>query len=122
MYPLLLGLLSSELLTRDRQLSPVVENVAGECKVPGFDDPKANYLALIKAWLSSERSGKWLMIMDNSLDCNKDERGWLPSIMHFLVSFPNLWSAGSPSLPRSKLPNLSGASLERNPLKKRESE
>jgi hypothetical protein len=121
MYPLLLGLLSSELLMRDRQLSPVVENVAGGCKVPGFDDPKDNHLALIKAWLSSERSGKWLMTMDNPLDCNKGERGWLP-IMHFLVSFPNLWSAGSPSLPRSKLANLSGASLERNPLKKRESE
>src|ERR1700722_6011767 len=29
MYPLLLGLLSSELLTRDRQRSPVVKNIAG---------------------------------------------------------------------------------------------
>jgi hypothetical protein len=40
--------------------------IARECKVPGFDDHKVNYLALIKTWLSSERSGKWLMIIDNA--------------------------------------------------------
>src|SRR5579862_1380519 len=44
--------------------------IARECKVPGFDDPKANYLVLMKAWLSSERCGKWLMVMDNADDAD----------------------------------------------------
>lgn len=44
--------------------------IALECKVPGFDNPKVNCLALVKAWLSSERSGKWLMIIDNADDAD----------------------------------------------------
>ena len=47
-----------------------LSEIARECKVPGFEDPKANYFSLIKTWLSSERSGKWLMIMDNADDAD----------------------------------------------------
>jgi hypothetical protein len=40
--------------------------IAWERKIPGFDDPKADYLALVKAWLCSKKGGNWLMIIDNA--------------------------------------------------------
>ncbi|KAM0352928.1 hypothetical protein ACHAPU_001812 [Fusarium lateritium] len=43
-------------------------NIAKECKVPGHEDPDFDPLSETKAWLESEESGQWLMIVDNAND------------------------------------------------------
>jgi tetratricopeptide (TPR) repeat protein len=39
-----------------------------ECQVPGYDDPKADVLLLVKAWLERKDRGRWLMVIDNADD------------------------------------------------------
>ncbi|KAK2016325.1 hypothetical protein LZ32DRAFT_645162 [Colletotrichum eremochloae] len=41
--------------------------IAQECEIPGCDDPKADVLSLVKAWLERNR-GRWVMILDNADD------------------------------------------------------
>jgi tetratricopeptide (TPR) repeat protein len=36
--------------------------------VPGYDDPKADVLLLVKAWLETTDRGQWLMVVDNADD------------------------------------------------------
>ena len=42
--------------------------LAQECQVPGYDDPKADVLLLVKAWLERKDRGRWLMVVDNADD------------------------------------------------------
>ncbi|KAF5001982.1 hypothetical protein FDECE_10784 [Fusarium decemcellulare] len=42
--------------------------IAKECRIPGFDESDNDGLLVIKAWLQSKESGKWLMIIDNADD------------------------------------------------------
>ncbi|KAM4066732.1 tetratricopeptide repeat domain-containing protein [Hirsutella rhossiliensis] len=59
--------------------------IARECHVPGLDDPEADILALVKAWLGRTHHSRWLMVVDNADDKNvfytspEDERGSSPS-------------------------------------------
>ncbi|KAK4117998.1 purine and uridine phosphorylase [Parathielavia appendiculata] len=43
-------------------------SIAQECQVPGYDDPKADVLFLVKAWLERNDCGQWLMVIDNADD------------------------------------------------------
>ncbi|KAF2625654.1 TPR-like protein [Macroventuria anomochaeta] len=40
-------------------------DIADELLLPGREDPKADVLQLVYAWLSDGRNGQWLMILDN---------------------------------------------------------
>ncbi|KAF7506254.1 hypothetical protein GJ744_012062 [Endocarpon pusillum] len=40
-------------------------DIADKLLLPGRDDPKADVLQLVYAWLSDRRNGQWLMILDN---------------------------------------------------------
>jgi tetratricopeptide (TPR) repeat protein len=40
-------------------------DMADKLLLPGREDPKADVLQLVHAWLSDTRSGPWLMILDN---------------------------------------------------------
>lgn len=42
--------------------------IAKIVKIPGCDDPKSNKLELVKEWLESPQSGKWLLLVDNADD------------------------------------------------------
>jgi hypothetical protein len=42
--------------------------IGQQLKIPGFDDDKADVKELVRARLSLERSGKWIMIVDNADD------------------------------------------------------
>ena len=42
--------------------------IALECRIAGYDDPKADVLQLVKRWLERNDRGWWLMIMDNADD------------------------------------------------------
>jgi tetratricopeptide (TPR) repeat protein len=43
-------------------------SIAQECHVPGYNDPKADVLVLVKRWLASKDRGRWLMVIDNTDD------------------------------------------------------
>lgn len=44
-------------------------NIAEECHIPGYDESSGlDSLSLVKSWLESKASGKWLMIIDNADD------------------------------------------------------
>ncbi|MCJ1428558.1 hypothetical protein MMC29_006468 [Sticta canariensis] len=43
-------------------------NIAVKVEIPGRDDPKANVVRLVYDWLCDEKSGQWLMILDNADD------------------------------------------------------
>jgi tetratricopeptide (TPR) repeat protein len=43
-------------------------NIAQECKIPGYDNPKTDVLSLVKAWLESKDRVGWLVILDNADD------------------------------------------------------
>ncbi|KAK4122227.1 hypothetical protein N657DRAFT_664840 [Parathielavia appendiculata] len=43
-------------------------SIAQECQVPDYDDPKADVLLLVKAWLKRKDCGQWLMVIDNADD------------------------------------------------------
>ncbi|KAI0191514.1 hypothetical protein EV127DRAFT_428547 [Xylaria flabelliformis] len=42
--------------------------IAEKCQVPGYDDPKADVLLLVKKWLEEKHQGRWLMVIDNADD------------------------------------------------------
>ncbi|KAM4066702.1 phosphorylase superfamily protein [Hirsutella rhossiliensis] len=73
--------------------------IARECHVPGLDDPEADILALVKAWLERTHQGRWLMVVDNADDKQvfytlpEDEGGSSPSqdggIARFLPESPH---------------------------------
>jgi hypothetical protein len=42
------------------------KNIADQLKLPGRDDTIVNMLQLVRSWLCSEASGRWLMILDNA--------------------------------------------------------
>ncbi|KAJ4159125.1 uncharacterized protein LMH87_008039 [Akanthomyces muscarius] len=43
--------------------------IAQACRIPGFDDPQADVLPLVKSWLNrKDRAGWWLMVIDNADD------------------------------------------------------
>ncbi|KAK4031516.1 hypothetical protein C8A01DRAFT_21269, partial [Parachaetomium inaequale] len=42
--------------------------ITQECQVPGYDDPKADVLLLVKAWLERKEHGLWLIVIDNADD------------------------------------------------------
>ena len=39
--------------------------IARGCRVPGSNNPKADKLALVKAWLERKSNQRWLMVLDN---------------------------------------------------------
>ncbi|TQN70002.1 hypothetical protein CSHISOI_05627 [Colletotrichum shisoi] len=43
-------------------------SIAQECDIPGYDDPKADVLMLVKTWLEKGSRGRWLMVIDNADD------------------------------------------------------
>jgi tetratricopeptide (TPR) repeat protein len=43
-------------------------DIADKIPIPGREDPKADILQLVCAWLSDRRNGQWLMILDNADD------------------------------------------------------
>ncbi|OBT57821.1 hypothetical protein VE04_01878 [Pseudogymnoascus sp. 24MN13] len=43
-------------------------NIGQQLRIPGLDDEKADVKKLVKAQLSQESSGKWLMVVDNADD------------------------------------------------------
>ncbi|WAO93126.1 DUF676 domain-containing protein [Fusarium falciforme] len=44
-------------------------NIAEECHIPGYDESSGlDSLSVVKSWLESKDSGKWLMIIDNADD------------------------------------------------------
>jgi len=42
--------------------------IAESCQIPGYDDPKANILSLVRALLERNDQRPWLMIIDNADD------------------------------------------------------
>ncbi|KAF6808441.1 kinesin light chain [Colletotrichum plurivorum] len=42
--------------------------IAQKCGIPGYDDPKADMLILVKTWLENGVRGRWLMVIDNADD------------------------------------------------------
>jgi hypothetical protein len=44
--------------------------IANEVELPGRDDPRTDILRLVSEWLSDEKSGRWLIILDNADDDN----------------------------------------------------
>ncbi|KAI1755436.1 hypothetical protein F4782DRAFT_488567 [Xylaria castorea] len=42
--------------------------IAERCQVPGYNDPKAEVLPLLKKWLEQKHRGRWLMVIDNADD------------------------------------------------------
>jgi hypothetical protein len=66
-------------------------DMADQLLLPGREDPKADVLQLVHAWLSDRRNGLWLMILDNvdddSVFFNDDQDGkplesFLPQAAH----------------------------------------
>ncbi|THW77844.1 hypothetical protein D6D18_09847, partial [Aureobasidium pullulans] len=45
-------------------------DIADRLLLPGREDPKVDVLQIVHAWLSDERNGRWLMILDNVDDNN----------------------------------------------------
>ncbi|KAF2186789.1 hypothetical protein K469DRAFT_570907 [Zopfia rhizophila CBS 207.26] len=43
-------------------------DIATRVELPGRDDPEADILRLVYNWLCDERSGRWLMVLDNADD------------------------------------------------------
>ena len=42
--------------------------IADAVKLPGLNQPKANILQLVYSWLSNERNGRWIIILDSADD------------------------------------------------------
>ncbi|KAF2735267.1 hypothetical protein EJ04DRAFT_216254 [Polyplosphaeria fusca] len=51
-------------------------DIAAKVELPGRDDPKTDILRLVCSWLSDERNGRWLMIVDNA----DDDRVFSPGV------------------------------------------
>ena len=44
--------------------------IANAVKLPGWNQPKADIPQLVYCWLSNERNGRWIMILDSADDRN----------------------------------------------------
>ena len=44
------------------------KSIARRCQISGWDNPGENPLQLVYEWLSDERNGSWLMVIDNADD------------------------------------------------------
>jgi tetratricopeptide (TPR) repeat protein len=44
------------------------KNIAAQLQLPGWDDPKTDFLNLVSRWLSNADSGRWCLILDNADD------------------------------------------------------
>jgi hypothetical protein len=42
--------------------------IADTVKLPGRNQPKADILQLVYSWLSNERNGRWIIILDSADD------------------------------------------------------
>ena len=42
--------------------------IAAVARIPGFEDPDADILELVRRWLQDEKNGSWLIILDNADD------------------------------------------------------
>ena len=47
-----------------------VREIAGVVKIRGRDGPKANIFKLVRDWLRSAKSGRWLLVLDNVDDAS----------------------------------------------------
>lgn len=45
--------------------------IAQATRISGWDDPKADILQLVRAWLCDESNGRWVVIVDNADDLNE---------------------------------------------------
>jgi hypothetical protein len=43
-------------------------SIAQTYNIPGYDDPQADILSLVKAWLEKKDRGRWVMVLDNADD------------------------------------------------------
>ncbi|CAF3536662.1 unnamed protein product [Fusarium graminearum] len=50
------------------RFSEAYSKIAKACKIPGHDDPSFDALSVVKDWLESDESGRWMMIVDNADD------------------------------------------------------
>ncbi|GAB1315441.1 hypothetical protein MFIFM68171_05651 [Madurella fahalii] len=62
-------------------------SIAQELRVPGYDDPKADVLSLVKTWLQSKENGRWLMVIDNADNAQlfsqpRSLGKWIPECAH----------------------------------------
>jgi hypothetical protein len=47
-----------------------VREIASLAKIRGRDDPKANIFELVRDWLRSAKSGRWILVLDNVDDAS----------------------------------------------------
>jgi hypothetical protein len=47
-----------------------MRDIAGLVKIRGRDDPKANIFELVRDWLRSTKSGRWILVLDNVDDAS----------------------------------------------------
>ena len=47
------------------RLRKAFDEIAKQVKIPGYQDPGADALRLVKEWFESDASGQWLLIVDN---------------------------------------------------------
>ncbi|GAB1319048.1 hypothetical protein MFIFM68171_09258 [Madurella fahalii] len=61
-------------------------SIAQKCKIPGYNDPKADTLLLVKTWLEKRDYGRWLMVIDNADDMelfiNGNLEQYIPECAH----------------------------------------
>jgi hypothetical protein len=63
------------------RIDQAYKEIAAKARLPGWDDPKRNKLALVAEWLSQDETGEWLMALDNA-----DGRDVLFNMKHDLLS------------------------------------
>ncbi|KAF9777834.1 hypothetical protein IL306_004310, partial [Fusarium sp. DS 682] len=63
-------------------------DIANKAEIPGHEDPKADILQLVYNWLSDERNGRWLVVLDNADDDENFFRHTRP-LESFLAQAPN---------------------------------
>ncbi|KAH7160554.1 hypothetical protein B0J13DRAFT_581459 [Dactylonectria estremocensis] len=51
-----------------RQLMCGYSSIAQECGIPGYDNPEADVLPLVKTWLEKIHLSRWLMVIDDTDD------------------------------------------------------
>ena len=47
------------------RLRKAFDDIAKQVRIPGYQDPGADTLRLVKEWFESDASGRWLLIIDN---------------------------------------------------------
>jgi len=51
-----------------RTVPAVVCSIPQECQIPGYEEPKADILSLVEAWLERKDGSPWRMVIDNADD------------------------------------------------------